>query len=126
MADSIDLTRLPGGPEPDAVIASLADLAPDRAVVVSVANLPVFCQPWGDGVLAYVNRCPHIGTPLDLIPGKIYHPKFGVFVCTTHGATFEPESGLCTGGPCMGQFLRKVLARRDGDLVRAVQAAENR
>ncbi len=117
----LDLTRLVNGPAPGEVIASLAGLLPDHAAVATVAGLPIFIQPRGEGVCAYVNSCPHIGLPLDLKPGSMFNADIGYFVCSTHGALFEPDSGLCVGGPCVGRHLQAVAVVRDGDQVRAMQ-----
>ncbi|MEG1114775.1 MAG: Rieske (2Fe-2S) protein, partial [Janthinobacterium sp.] len=38
-------------------------------------------------------------------------------MCSTHGAIYVPESGLCAGGPCKGGRLRPIaVAERDGQL----------
>jgi nitrite reductase/ring-hydroxylating ferredoxin subunit len=80
----------------------------------------------GAGAVAYVNSCPHIGLPLDLKPGTMFNPDIGYFICSTHGALFEPDSGLCVGGPCVGRHLVPVAITREGDVIRAVQAPAKR
>jgi nitrite reductase/ring-hydroxylating ferredoxin subunit len=67
------------------------------------------------GYAAYVNRCPHVGTPLDLWPNEFLDEGGREFVCSTHGATFQPSTGLCTGGPCVGDRLTPLPARLEGD-----------
>jgi nitrite reductase/ring-hydroxylating ferredoxin subunit len=64
---------------------------------------------------AFVNRCPHVGTPLDLWPNEFYTDDGRDLICSTHGAIFEPLSGQCTIGPCAGDALRPLPLRRDGD-----------
>jgi nitrite reductase/ring-hydroxylating ferredoxin subunit len=54
---------------------------------------------------AYVNRCPHAGHPLDLIPGRFLSPDGALILCASHGALFEKATGLCLAGPCPGQTL---------------------
>jgi nitrite reductase/ring-hydroxylating ferredoxin subunit len=122
----IDLTALAGGPAPGAIIADLAGLLPDQAALATIAGLAIFIQPRGTGAVAYVNSCPHIGLPLDLKPGTMYNPDVGYFICSTHGALFGPDTGLCVGGPCAGRHLQSVAIVRDGTLVRAVQLPEKR
>ncbi len=124
--EPIDLTRRAGGPQADEVVADLSGLGPNVAALVSVAGLNIFIQPRGNGAVAYVNSCPHIGLPLDLKPGTMFNPDVGYFICSTHGALFEPDSGLCVGGPCSGQYLVPVAIRRDGNAIRAVQLPEKR
>ena len=67
------------------------------------------------GYAAYVNRCPHVGTPLDLWPNQFLGEDGREVVCSTHGATFQPATGLCTGGPCAGDRLTPLPARLEGE-----------
>jgi nitrite reductase/ring-hydroxylating ferredoxin subunit len=68
-----------------------------------------------DGVYhAYVNRCPHVGTPLDLWENEFLSEDTRLVVCATHGAVFEPDSGRCTAGPCRGDALTRLPLRHEG------------
>lgn len=62
----------------------------------------------GDKVHAYVNACPHIGVPLNLLPGQFLSADGTVILCATHGAAFRIEDGLCLRGPCAGDRLEEV------------------
>jgi len=62
-------------------------------------------------VYAYVNRCPHVGTPLDLWPNEFLAEDGRTIVCSTHGALFEPEDGRCAAGPCAGDHLASLPVR---------------
>jgi len=66
---------------------------------------------------AYVNRCAHVGTPLDLWPNEFTTEDGRAIVCATHGALYDPASGVCTAGPCVGDRLTVLPLRRDGDVV---------
>ncbi len=57
---------------------------------------------------AFVNRCPHLGTELDWQPGEFFEEAGLYLVCSTHGAIFEPASGMCVAGPCRGARLEAV------------------
>jgi len=59
----------------------------------------------GDVLRAYLNRCPHEGTPLDWTPGRFLSPRKEYLVCQIHGALFEIEDGFCVDGPCAGDSL---------------------
>jgi nitrite reductase/ring-hydroxylating ferredoxin subunit len=69
------------------------------------------------GLYAYVNRCPHVGTPLDLWPNEFFAEDGQTLICSTHGALYEPASGHCTAGPCAGDALTPLPLRQEGDLV---------
>jgi nitrite reductase/ring-hydroxylating ferredoxin subunit len=61
------------------------------------------------GVLrAYVNSCPHQGTPLETFPDRFLNDDGSMLVCSTHGARFRVEDGYCVSGPCEGRLLRAV------------------
>ena len=66
---------------------------------------------------AYVNRCPHVGTPLDLWPNEFFTENGRALICATHGAVFEPPTGRCTMGPCAGDALTPLPVRREEDVV---------
>jgi nitrite reductase/ring-hydroxylating ferredoxin subunit len=66
---------------------------------------------------AYVNRCPHAGTTLDLWPNEFFTEDARYLICATHGAIFDPPSGLCVGGPCPGARLESLAVAIDGDVV---------
>ena len=66
---------------------------------------------------AYVNRCPHAGTSLDLWPNEFLTEDGRHLICSTHGAIFERHTGLCVEGPCPGARLETLLVERDGALL---------
>ena len=61
-----------------------------------------------DAVRAFINRCPHLGVELDWQPGEFFEETGLYLVCSTHGATFEPSTGLCVAGPCRGARLEAI------------------
>ncbi len=69
------------------------------------------------GYHAYVNRCPHVGTPLDLWPNEFFTEDGRLLICSTHGAIYEPDTGRCIAGPCVGDALERLAAYRDGDAI---------
>jgi nitrite reductase/ring-hydroxylating ferredoxin subunit len=77
----------------------------------------------GGKAVAFVNRCPHAGTELDWQPGEFFDVAGLYLVCSTHGALFEPGSGLCVAGPCRGASLQPIAIReRDGDVYLAQES----
>jgi nitrite reductase/ring-hydroxylating ferredoxin subunit len=67
-----------------------------------------------DRVCGYVNRCPHLGTELDWNPGEFFDIAGVYLVCSTHGAIFDPGTGLCVAGPCRGASLEPLAMREQG------------
>lgn len=71
----------------------------------------------GDAVFVYKNACPHTGMPLDFQPGKFLTKDGSMIQCSTHGAKFQIEDGVCVSGPCMGDRLEAVAFEvRSGDI----------
>jgi len=58
-----------------------------------------------EAIRCYRNQCPHAGTPLETFPDKFLDESGAFLICSTHGARFEVDTGLCVRGPCLGQHL---------------------
>ena len=67
------------------------------------------------GARAYVNSCPHGGTPLETFPDRFLSADRAELICTTHGARFLVGSGLCVLGPCKDRFLAPLALDEQGD-----------
>ena len=83
------------------------------------AELGLFVVRAGDEAFAYLNACPHLGTPLDWGgfdgEGRFVSADSGNILCATHGAEFRLEDGYCLAGPCLGDRLQGVRLARDPD-----------
>ncbi|MEO7150187.1 MAG: Rieske 2Fe-2S domain-containing protein [Burkholderiaceae bacterium] len=51
-------------------------------------------------LVAYLNRCVHIQAEMDWQPGRFLDSDRAFILCSIHGASYEPHSGRCAGGPC--------------------------
>lgn len=60
-------------------------------------------------VHGYLNRCAHVPVQLDWTPGEFFEGSGLYIMCATHGAIYVPDTGYCTGGPCRGGRLRKIV-----------------
>ena len=71
----------------------------------------------GNEIYSYLNSCPHIGTPLEIQPGKFLDQNGEHILCSTHGALFQIDDGRCIAGPCVDKFLTPVAVEViDGNL----------
>jgi nitrite reductase/ring-hydroxylating ferredoxin subunit len=59
-------------------------------------------------VYAFLNRCPHAGDLLNWGANSFLAPDRTLLLCTSHGALFMPDSGVCVEGPCLGRRLRPI------------------
>jgi nitrite reductase/ring-hydroxylating ferredoxin subunit len=79
--------------------------------------LPAFVVRHLGKVHAFVNECRHQASELDWNPGEFFDADRLYLVCATHGALYEPETGLCVAGPCLGARLAPVrVDERDGKI----------
>lgn len=88
-----------------------------REFVVFAGDRPLrgFIVRKGDRVFAYVNRCPHAGSPLNRTQDGFLGMNNQLIMCRSHGALFDIESGTCVEGICIGQSLQKLpIHVRDG------------
>lgn len=69
----------------------------------------------GENIFAYANICPHRRHPLDFLPDSFLVEDGALIRCASHGALFEPGTGLCVFGPCQGENLMKLACRLDNN-----------
>ena len=74
---------------------------------------PAFLVRYRGAVYAYVNRCAHISVQLDWAEGEFFDLTGLYLMCSTHGATYLPESGRCIRGPCDGRGLVRLSVEED-------------
>jgi nitrite reductase/ring-hydroxylating ferredoxin subunit len=66
-------------------------------------------------LFAYENTCRHIPLTLDYGDNRFFDSKGETLICQTHGAVYEPDTGLCTRGPCAGASLFALeIVEEDG------------
>jgi len=102
MAGELDVER---------VLCRLSELESGaRAFTIGCGDWPLrgFVVRSGDAVRGYVNRCPHAGHPLNLLPQRFLTADGALIVCASHGALFEKATGYCVAGPCVGRSLTPV------------------
>ncbi|MGY8994397.1 MAG: Rieske (2Fe-2S) protein [Rhodospirillales bacterium] len=66
-------------------------------------------------VYVYDNNCPHIGAPLDFVPGQFLDAAKEYIFCSNHAALFRIEDGHCVWGPCAGEDLEPLVVDIKGD-----------
>lgn len=90
-------------------LAPLAEIADGKArnfvLQMRAGRFHGFVVRRGDGVVGYVDRCPHAGVPLAQTLDDYLTPAGDLIACSWHGALFTLDEGLCVGGPCLGQRL---------------------
>ena len=96
--------------------ADLVDrgLAVPFDVVYAGQTCRAFAIRFQGQVQAYLNRCSHVAMEMDLLPNRFWDETGCQLICATHGATFAPDTGQCTGGPGRGGLVKIDLTECDG------------
>lgn len=93
-------------------IANLADLTEGTTAKFSYKKEGIrregFVASVGGVVVAYENLCKHIPVSLDYGDGQFFTGDRKHFICQTHGAMYEPLTGVCVRGPCAGASLNPL------------------
>ena len=74
---------------------------------------------------AYMNRCPHVGLTLDWVDNQFFSVDERYLMCANHGAVFEPATGECVWGPCIGASLESLALDIQGGKVFAYRPVDN-
>ncbi len=78
---------------------------------------PAFAVRHRGRVHAYLNRCAHVAMELDWQEGVFFDAGGRDLICSTHGATYDTQTGRCLGGPCNRTPLVKLrVEERDGQV----------
>ncbi|AOW14261.1 2Fe-2S ferredoxin [Hydrogenophaga crassostreae] len=83
-------------------------------VVYAGQTCRAFAVRFNGQVVAYLNRCSHVAMEMDWKPNRFFDDTGRWLLCATHGATYEPGSGACAGGPCRGGLTAVPVLERDG------------
>ena len=64
----------------------------------------------------FVNKCPHMGLPLETFPDRFLSADGERLICSAHGARFD-AGGACVSGPCQGASLYRLDLRLEGGMI---------
>ena len=87
-------------------------------------TIPAFVARYDGEVVAYLNRCGHVPVEMDFNAGEFFDFSGLYFVCATHGALYDPQTGACRGGPCNGRGLHKLVVVEREDNVFLIEGNE--
>lgn len=96
-----------------------------RGFIIGTGDWPLrgFVVRAGAEIRGYVNDCPHAHHPLNLLPHRFLTADGTLILCSSHGALFEKQTGVCVAGPCPGTTLRSLpLQIEDGFVLLAAGA----
>lgn len=111
----------PSGAAPVRLCAAeaLAERGPALVFDLLEFGRPVrgFVMRFDGRVVGYLNRCAHVPVEMDWQPGEFLDADRAFIVCSIHGATYDPATGRCAGGPCArGRLAPLVVEQRHGEV----------
>ncbi len=89
-------------------LCNIASLESKQTTGFTLDGVELFVLQQGERFIVYENRCPHLGTPLEFQPDQFLSHNQEWIQCSTHGALFDKQSGMCVSGPCAGASLRMI------------------
>lgn len=92
-------------------LCDLAAIPDGDAIGIGTPDGEVVLLRQGLQVLAYRNRCPHLGIELNFMPDVFLDMEKRYIQCANHSALFQIEDGLCVWGPCQGEALVAVAVQ---------------
>lgn len=105
----------PGAPAPGTRLCELGDIPSDNGLACDpggpTSEFPIVLFRAGATVVAFLNRCPHAGIPLNFGDDVFcLYDSDGErdVICPHHSALFRLPEGLCHDGPCEGDRLTAV------------------
>jgi nitrite reductase/ring-hydroxylating ferredoxin subunit len=69
-----------------------------------------------DVLRGFVNKCPHMGLPLETFPDRFLSADGERLICSAHGAQFDFD-GACFVGPCKGGHLYPLDLRIENRMI---------
>lgn len=88
------------------------------SVQTNLGELEGFIVHWRGQWFAYRNSCPHTGVNLNWLPHEFFDFGRRLLQCALHGALFEPDTGRCIHGPCLGERLQRLPLVMTGTSIR--------
>lgn len=93
---------------PSQAICLIDDLPENGSLGLELNGEAYFAVRQGSKVYLYRNSCPHLGLQLNLMPDQFLDYDKRYIQCTSHGALFKIDTGLCIAGPCPNQYLETL------------------
>lgn len=82
---------------------------------------PAFVIRYDGVAYGYLNQCAHVAMELDWQAGHFFDLDKQYLMCATHAAMYEPQTGACVAGPCVGKRLLAIEVKEENGCIYARQ-----
>lgn len=89
-------------------LIAVDDLEERTAKGFEIDGESIFALKFDGELRVYRNSCPHLGVELNWLEDQFFDMDGALIQCASHGAVFDPLTGLCLAGPCHGQSLQRL------------------
>ena len=94
------------------------DLPEGQSRGFRLQGVSIFAVRSQQRIFVYYNSCPHLGLELEWVEDQFLSSDATLIQCSTHGALFLIDTGVCVAGPCQGKQLQAIPAHiEDGHIV---------
>lgn len=84
------------------------DIAEGKSKGFQLDDTFLFAVKKNNEIFLYQNSCPHLGIQLEWQEDQFLDIEGTMIQCSSHGALFRIEDGVCLLGPCLGRSLTPV------------------
>lgn len=106
-------------------LCHIDDIAEGATRGFEINDLKIIALKKDAQLYLYENSCPHLGLNLEFQPDDFLNYDETYIQCSTHGAHFTLDTGLCVMGPCKGESLKEIAFEiKEGQIIVAEQSGE--
>lgn len=105
---NLEWHEFPDAPRPGTLLCALAEIPRHGIRGIMVDGFPVLLLARRDGIVAFVNCCPHQFLPLDHRGGDVQSADGERLICSNHGAVFRIFDGQGIAGEGLDRCLSAI------------------
>jgi nitrite reductase/ring-hydroxylating ferredoxin subunit len=109
---------------PSQIICRLDELPEYGSLGLKLNDEDCFVVRQSSDVYVYRNKCPHLGLQLNLMPHQFLDYDKRYIQCTSHGALFTIDKGLCIAGPCPNKSLEMIPCKVENGRVLLIDSPQ--
>lgn len=79
----------------------------EQSLTFSIDSLKLLALRFQNQLYLFENLCPHAHKRLANDSMHCFDETFSLIECQFHSAQFNPVSGACVSGPCLGESLKQ-------------------
>ncbi|SBS35103.1 Rieske [2Fe-2S] domain protein [Marinomonas aquimarina] len=87
-------------------VAQIQALKNEQNLTFTIDNTHILALKLDNQCYFYENLCPHLNKRLANDSMHCFDDSFCLIECQFHSAQFNPASGACVSGPCLGESLK--------------------